>query len=1114
MDVSRWLRDLGLENYAQAFCANDIDAEVLSRLTAEDLIALGITSVGHRRKLLDAIAALQHGTAPVSEPVASDIRPAEAERRQLTVLFCDLVGSTELSARLDPEDLRDVIRAYQDACAGLITRYEGHVARYMGDGVLAYFGWPQAHEDDAERAVRTGLELVQRVGEQAAAGRPLAARVGIATGLVVIGDLAGETADKGAVVGETPNLAARLQALAEPGSVVIAEATQRLVGGLFDLADLGDHELRGFDERVRVWRVMGEGGAESRFEALHLAQLTPLVGRDEELHLLLSRWQRARDGEGQVVLLSGEPGIGKSRVVRALRERLVQEVHNSISHYCSPYHTNSALHPVIGLLERSARFDRNDAPAAKLAKLERLLAPSSSDLSEVVPLLAALLAVPVGEGYPLPRLTPQRQKQRTLEVLVEQLEGIARRQPTLAAYEDVHWVDPSTVELLDLVIERAQGLPMLVLITFRPEFSPPWTGHAHVTQLSLSRLTRRHGEALVARVSGGKTLPRDVIDQILARTDGVPLFVEELTKTMLESGLLVDGGDRYVLRGPLPALAIPATLQDSLMARLDRLAPVKEVAQTAAAIGREFSHELLAAVSSLPEKQLSAALDQLVDSGLVFRRGTPPNATYTFKHSLVQDAAYQSLLKSKRLQLHVQIANALEERLPDQVDLQPEVLAHHFSEGGLARQAIGYWVKAGQRAIRHSANTEAITHLSKGLDLVGNLPAGSERAACELDLLIALGPALISAKGQAAPEVEANYAKARALCVEVDDGPRLFAAVRGLYIFYLVRGQLVTAIELGQKLLELAELSRDPGDMVEAHRALCATWMYVGQHGRALSDGRRGLALYDPKAHGAHAYRYGVDSGVALGVYTAWTSWFLGFPRAALEGAEAACTRALASGHPYTLAQALVFACYVHQSRRDPERTMERAESALTVTGEQGFPVWAALMTMLRGWSLTELGDARGGLDELRRGLAAYRSTGAEVAETYLLSLLAEAEGTVGDSEQALATVDEALQLAGTTGVRCWEPELHRLKGQFQLQRERANARAAEDSFRKAIEVAREQEAKSWQLRAATSLARLWAEHGRRARARDLLAPVYGWFTEGFDTADLKEAKALLDELA
>jgi predicted ATPase len=678
----------------------------------------------------------------------------------------------------------------------------------------------------------------------------------------------------------------------------------------------------------------------------------------------------------------------------------------------------------------------------------------------------------------------------------------------------VHWADPSTLELLDLVIERAQRLPILVLITFRPEFSPPWTGHAHVTQLSLSRLTRQHGKALVARVSGGKALPGDVLDQILARTDGVPLFVEELTKTMLESGLLVDAGDRYALRGPLPALAIPATLQDSLMARLDRLAPVKEVAQTAAAIGREFSHELLAAVSSLPEKQLSAALDQLVDSGLVFRRGTPPKATYSFKHSLVQDAAYQSLLKSKRLQLHTQIGKALEERWPERVDNQPEVLAHHFSEGGLAREAIGYWLKAGQRATRHSANTEAITHLSKGLDLVGNLPAEAERAACELELLIALGPALIAAKGQAAPEVEATYAKARGLCVEVDDRPRLFAAVRGLYIFHLVRGQLGTAIELGQKLLELAELSRDPGDMVEAHRALCATWMYVGQHGRALSEGQRGLALYDPSAHGSHAYRYGVDPGVALGIYTAWTSWFLGYPTAALEGAEAACTRALASGHPYTLAQALVFACYVHQSRRDPERTIERAQSALTVTGEQGFPVWAALMTMLRGWSLAELGDGRGGLGELRRGLAAYRSTGAEVAETYLLSLLAEAEGAVGHSDQALATVDQALQLAGTTGVRCWEPELHRLKGQLHLQRQRANRRAAEESFCKAIEVAQEQDAKSWQLRAATSLARLWAEQRKRAQARDLLAPVYGWFTEGFDTADLKKAKALLDELA
>jgi predicted ATPase len=452
--------------------------------------------------------------------------------------------------------------------------------------------------------------------------------------------------------------------------------------------------------------------------------------------------------------------------------------------------------------------------------------------------------------------------------------------------------------------------------------------------------------------------------------------------------------------------------------------------------------------------------------------------------------------------------------LPDHIVHRPELLAHHFTEGGLARQALGYWLKAGQRAARHSANAEAISHLSRGLDLVSNLPAESERAACELDLLIALGPALIAAKGQAAPEVEATYAKARALCTEVNDRPRLFTAFRGLYIFHLVRGQLGTAIELGEKLLELAKLSRDPGDMVEAHRALCATWMYVGQPGRALSEGRKGLALYDPSAHGSHAYRYGVDPGVALGIYTGWASWFLGFPTAALKEAEEACTRALASGHPYTLAQALVFACYVHQSRRDPQRTMEGAESALSVTGEQGFPVWAALMTVLRGWSLAELGDGSGGLEELRRGLAAYRSTGAEVAETYLLSLLAEAEGAAGHTAEALTTLDHALLVVARGGVRCWEPELHRLKGQLLLQRERANGRAAEDSFRKAIEVAREQEAKSWELRAATSLARLWMEQGKRVQARDLLAPLYGWFTEGFDTADLKGAKALLDQLA
>jgi class 3 adenylate cyclase len=761
MDVSTWLRELGLAGYAQAFRANDIDADVLRRLTADDLIALGISSIGHRRKLLDAIAELPRpDSGALREPEA----PRAAERRQLTVLFCDLVGSTELAARLDPEDMSRVIRAYQECCAAVVERWGGHVAKYMGDGVLAYFGWPVAHEDDAERAVRAGLALGQALTRVTTpAVEPLAARVGIATGLVVVGEMIGEgAAREEAVVGETPNLAARLQALAEPGGVVISQATRRLVGGLFELDDLGSQQLKAFVELLAAWRVAGEGRAEGRFEARHAGGLTPLVGREHELDLLFDRWQQASEGEGQVVLLSGEPGIGKSRLVRALRERLGDALYTTLSHLCSPFYQTSALHPVIDLLERAAGFTRDDPPARKLDKLEALLARGTNDVAAAAPLIAALLSLPTGDRYPPLDLAPERQKHEILNALLVQLTGLAAERPVLALYEDVQWADPSTLELLERVIERVQRLPVLVLVTFRPEFVPPWRGRAHLTALSLNRLNRRRGAAMVAELTG-KALPAEVLEQILLKTDGVPLFVEELTKAVLELGLLRDAGDRYVLGGPLPPLAIPPTLQDSLVARLDRLAPVKEVAQVAACIGREFGYELLAAVLPLDSTALHDALHALAQAELVFGEGTPPHANYLFKHALVRDAAYESLLKSRRQALHARIAGALEERFPDIASAQPELVAHHCTAAGLTEKAVEYWSKAGQSAIERSAMAEAVVQLKKGLELLAGLPADSTGGRRELDLQVALGVALMAAEGWGSREAVGAYARAREL---------------------------------------------------------------------------------------------------------------------------------------------------------------------------------------------------------------------------------------------------------------------------------------------------------------------------------------------------------------
>jgi class 3 adenylate cyclase/predicted ATPase len=1113
-DVGRWLQELGIAQYARAFAENDIDLEVLPHLNEQDLEKLGV-SLGHRKKLLHAIALLADAPATTGKSDAAERPRAEAERRQLSVMFVDLVGSTALSAGLDPEDMGRVIRAYQDCCSEAVERWGGHVAKYMGDGVLAYFGWPQAHEDEAERAVRAGLAIIDALaGVETPTGDRLAARVGIATGLVMVGELIGEgAAREEAVVGETPNLAARLQALAEPSSVVISQATRRLVGGLFELADLGALQLKGFAEPVRAWRVEGAGRAEGRFEALHGEHLTPLVGREHELGILLERWAWAKDGDGQVVLLAGEPGIGKSRLIRALRERLGDEPHTPVSHYCSPYHSNSALHPVIGLLERAARLDRDEAPEAQLARLEAMLARSSDRLDEVVPLLAALLGVPTGGRYPSLTLTPEMQKQRTLRTLVDQLAGLAKQRPVLALYEDLHWVDPSTLELLGLVIERIRGLPVLALITFRPEFQPPWTGHAHVTTLTMSRLGRRQGADLVARVTGAKSLPAAIVEQIVARTDGVPLFVEELTKTVLESGLLADAGGHYELSGPLPPLAIPTTLHDSLMARLDRLAAVKEVAQIGAVIGREFSHELLAAVSLLPETDLSAALEQLVQSELVFRRGAPAEATYSFKHALIQEAAYQSLLKSKRQQLHGRIAEVLEEQFPETIETQPQLLAHHWTEAGRTDKAVDYWERSGQRSIAGSAMAEAVAQLRRGLEVLQGLPDGPERQQRELGLQVALGRALIPAKGFAAPDTGRAYVRARELCLQLGNTPQLFPILYGQYVFHFERAELDAADEVAWELLRLAQERTDAAAQVTGHRIVGSVTFQLGRLPVARTHLEQGLALYDAVRDRNSGLVYAIDSRVICSTWLSHGLFALGFPEQAQAHSTEALGYARELAHPPSLALALWRACSFHRFSRDADAVRQLAEARIALAAEQGFPQDLAAGEFDRNWALLTMGQVEGCMAQMQSAMAAYRATGAERGAPADLADLAEAHRKAAQPAKARALLADALSRVERTGERWYEAELHRRMGELLLYVAEPDRGAAEGCFHRAMAVARKQSAKMWELRVAMSLARLRVEQGRRAEAYDLLAPVYGWFTEGFDTADLKDAKALLDEL-
>ena len=1116
MDIAAWLRGLGLERYEEAFRENEIDAGILPKLTADDLKDIGVTIVGHRRKLLESIAALaEPASAPQPEPsapaeAAAKARRGQAERRQLTVLICDLVGSTELSVKLDPEDMGRVIRAYQECCAGVVARWGGHVAKYMGDGVLAYFGWPQAHEDEAERAVHAGLELAAAVNRlEARDGARLAARVGVATGVVMVGELVGEgAAQEQAVIGETPNLAARLQALAEPGTVVIAASTRRLVGGLFELTDLGPQRLKGFAEALAAFRVVGEGDAEGRFEALRGGRLTPLIGREHELAMLLERWTWAKGGDGQVVLISGEPGIGKSRLLRALRQELRAKPHFALSHFCSPHHTTSAFYPIITRLERAAGFARQDEPEAKLARLEAMLGHTTTHLDETVPLLAALLSIPVGDRDPGLNLNPQRQKQRTLEVLVEQLEGLASDRPVLELYEDVHWVDPSTLELLDLLVERVRALPVLVVLTYRPEFTPPWTGQSHVTALPLNRLGRRQGAAMVERMTGGKALPAEVLDQIVARTDGVPLFVEELTKTVLELGLLTDTGERYELAGPLPPLAIPSTLHDSLLARLDRLAPVKEVAQTAAVIGRDFAHELLAAISPLSRKQLDEALDQLLAAELVFRRGAPPDAIYSFKHALVQDAAYQSLLRSRRQQLHAKIAEALEARLDD---TPPEVVARHCTEAGLTDKAVKYWHLAGKRAMELSAYREAIDHLGRAREFLLTLPASPERDARELDLQLALGAAWIPAKAYGADEVRRAYGAAVELSRQVGSADQRFAALRGLWNNHLMRVELSAARELAVQLRAAAKETGGPERRLVAERAAGSGLMALGEHCEANACFRRGIALYDPGLHKRYLRRYGEDLGLWCYGYAAWTDDWLGYRDRALEETRRAVEIARTVTTP-TLVMVLSNAATVHQFRRELETTLDYAEETIGLADRLGMVQLRAWASIHKGWALSCGGRVEGGLAEIEAALATWRAIGGLNNRTHFLNLLSEACRLAGKLEAGMAALDEAEDISRRVDLHAHDAETHRRRGELHLALGRAAD--AEISCVRAIEVARAQGTKTFELRAATDLARLWRDQGNHAGARDLLAPVYGWFIEGFDTADLRDAKALLDELA
>lgn len=1111
-DIGAWLEKLGLAKYADLFAANEIEIATLPHLKEDDLKELGVP-MGPRKALLAAIAALEPDDL---ERLETPRAPVEGERRQLTVMFVDLVGSTALSTKLDVEMLRDVLTRYQNVVAGEIARYEGHVARFMGDGVLVYFGYPTAHEDSAERAVRAALNIAAAVAREPVAGEHLEVRIGVATGHVVVGDLIGEgAAQEEAVIGETPNLAARLQGLAVPGSIVVAPATRDLIGNQFELQSLGEHRLKGFPKALTCWRVVGERTVASRFEAAHGGKLSRFVGRDEELSLLEERWSRAREGEGQVVLLTGQAGIGKSRLIHALRERLAGTRRTLLSYQCSPHHTSSALHPFITQLERAAGFTAEDTTEARRAKLEGVLRAATDDVGEALPLIGSLLSLPPAEGAPEPEPDPRRRKQRTFEALLNQLTGLATREPVLLIFEDIHWADPTSLELVERIVDHIQAAPVLAIVSGRPEFRSTWTSRGNVTLLTLNRLARRHGAEIVDDLTGGKALPRSVLDQIVVRTDGVPLFVEELTKVVLESGLLEDAGDRLVLTGDLPSLAIPSTLHDSLMARLDRLAPAKEVAQIGAAIGREFTHRLLAKVSSLNEDDLTHALGELIRADLVFRRGSAPDAVYAFKHALVRDTAYASLLRAKRQAIHWRIATALAEEHPEGANTQPELLAHHYTEAGLGELAIPHWREAGRRAAQRVADAEARAHLEQALKLLRELPEGAARDERELEILILLGPVLMNIVGSASVTVRDAYVRARDLCERGGERAQRFPVIWGLWANAIQGGEFASALRFAHEALELAESLGNEDFLLQAHHAAWTCQSWVGDHRSTLAHADKGLALYDVRRHRAHAFTYGGhDPGGCAALHSAWSLWFLGYPDRADKRSELALQLAPAVAHTFSTAMTLAMASLMHLVRREPNRGLERADEAIRFCDVHGLPVWRANGLVLHSWARAELGRASEVVDDLRSAIRQRQAAGGGRARVPLyLAALGQALAQVGEAAEARRVIDEAIAEMEKSGERWFESFIHWVNGQVYAASGQQDLGRAAACYEVAREIARRQTAMSMELRAATSLAELWSQDGRRTEARSLLAPIYEWFTEGFDTPDLKDARALLDRL-
>ncbi len=1041
-----------------------------------------------------------------SPPAAAEPRGAFAgERRHLTVLFCDLVGSTTLAAQLDPEEWRAVVADYHRAAAEAVERFGGYIAQYLGDGVMAFFGWPEAHDNDAERAARAGpaiLDALVKLNEEP--GRPrLSARVGIDSGAVVVGAGAAKGAD---VFGDAPNIAAKVQAAAEPDTVMITGATHRLVSGLFIVEDRGEQALKGITRPVQLYRVIRPSGMRGRFEAVAAAGgLTPFVGREDELRSLMSRWERTLESEGQVVLITGEAGIGKSRLVQRFHDQIAGTPHTWLATGAGAFYQNTPFYPISEMLRQLL----GDAPPEdQIAQLASRLMLTGIKPAEAVPLIAPLLNLPLPPEYPVSPLSPEQQRRRLLATLIDWVLGSAHVQPLVIATEDLHWADPSTLELIELLVEQGATARLLLLYTARPEFRSPWPMRAHHSQITLNRLSAHHARAMVGEVAAQRALSDATIATVVERTSGVPLFVEEFTRAVIESG-----------ESKLSGHEIPATLHDLLMARLDRLGAAKEVAQVGAVIGRDFSYDLLRAVHPLAEADLQRALRSLTDAELLYVRGIVPEATYQFRHALISDAADQSLLRGKRQQCHRQIAGALEQGLGRTGEAQPEFLAHHYTEAGLKEQAIPQWQKAGHNAVQRSANAEAISYFTKALELLDQMPASPERFNQELALQLALGTPLVASRGIASPEVGKVYARARELCRQAGEAPQLFPVLWGLWVFYTARADHEVARELADQCLRLAEKARDSDLLLEAHHAMGVTLTALAEFAPALEHLDQVIVNYDPARHGSFAFLYGQDPKVACLAQSTWTLWIHGFPGRALDRTDKAITVARQLAHPYSLALALGFGAIVHQLNDNERAVLECAEALIRLAIEKDFAMWVPWGSVMRGWAITQSGQFSEGIREIREGVNAFRATGAEVMVPYFLGLLADAYRKSGQAQKGLAVLAEAQAVIDRSRECWWESELYRLKGEFTLMLTEGQSstsqdeKAAEQYFHQALNIATRQSAKLLELRAAMSLSCLWRKQGKKVEARRMLLDIYGSFTEDFEITDLQRARILLGEL-